>query len=161
MARKAVWIPILVLLGGSVARVAQDEAKAKPEHLILTADDLQWADAPPSLPTGAKLAKLEGDPAKEGFFTMRLKLPAGYKIPPHWHPGYERVTVVSGIFNLGLGESFDESKTKVLPAGSYVSLPSKTAHFAMTTKETVLQLTTIGPWGLTYVNPADDPRQKK
>jgi quercetin dioxygenase-like cupin family protein len=138
----------------------QDKAGMKQEHIILTADDVKWTDGPGSLPAGAKMSVLEGDPTQDGFFTMRIKVPAGYKVPPHWHPAYERVTVLSGRFHIGLGESFDESKTRALGPGGFFSFPPKTAHFAMTSEETVVQLSTIGPWQLTYVNPADDPRKK-
>jgi len=145
----------VVALGALV--VAQDTAKK--EHIIVTPDDIKWGDAPSSLPPGAKAAVLEGDPKKEGYFCMRLKLPAGYKIPAHWHPGEERVTVISGKFNVGLGDTLDESKTKALPPGGYFSFPAKTNHFAIIGEETVVQLSTLGPWGLTYVNPDDDPRK--
>ncbi len=146
---------------GAFAGVAQDGATAKKEHIIVTPDDIKWGDAPPSLPPGAKAAVLEGDPKKEGFFVMRLKVPAGYKIPPHWHAGDERVTVISGKLLLGLGDTLDESKSKALPVGGYFSMPPKTNHFATTNEETVLQLATMGPWALTYVNPDDDPRKGK
>src|SRR5438874_1715687 len=73
-------------------------------------DGLKWQDGPPSLPPGAKFAVLEGDPTKSGPFVFRVKVPDGYKIPPHTHPRPERVTVVSGTFHLGMGESFDMSK---------------------------------------------------
>lgn len=160
--RKSAFAMALALaLLGAVVVVGQEEAKAKPEHVILTPDDVKWADAPPALPAGAKAALLDGDPKKEEVFCLRLKLPAGYKIPPHWHPGSERVTVISGTFKLGLGDTFDESKTKTLPAGGFFSMPPKTSHFAVTTEETVVQLNTLGPWSLTYVNPEDDPRTRK
>ena len=155
-------IPVLVLAAAlGLPAVAQEGDKAKQEHTILTADDVKWGEGPPSLPPGAKAAVLDGDPKKEGYFAMRLKVPAGYKIPPHWHPGHERLTVISGAFHLGLGEKFDESKAKKLTPGSYFSLPPKTAHFAMTSEETVVQIASMGPWSLTYINPADDPRGKK
>ena len=155
------WVSALVLAGSfGLLAGAQEGDKAKQEHTILTADDVKWGDGPPSLPPGAKAAVMDGDPKKEGYFAMRLKVPAGYKIPPHWHPGYERLTVISGAFHLGLGEKFDETKARKLTAGSYFSLPPKTAHFALTSEETVIQLASMGPWSLTYVNPGDDPRSK-
>jgi quercetin dioxygenase-like cupin family protein len=92
---------------------------------------------------------------------MRLKFPAGYRIAPHWHPIDERVTVISGSARFGLGERFEESKARNLPAGSFIALPAKTPHFVHVTEETVVQLNTTGPWSLTYVNPDDDPRKKK
>jgi Domain of unknown function (DUF4437) len=121
-------------------------------------DQMSWRDGPPSLLPGAKVTILEGDPTKEGFFTMRLKLPDGYRVFPHWHPRTERLTIISGILNLGTGDSFDPSATQAFPAGTYSSMPPKMSHFAWMTGETVLQLSSIGPWEVVYVNSADDPR---
>ncbi|MBI4564397.1 MAG: cupin domain-containing protein [Planctomycetes bacterium] len=118
-------------------------------------------DGPPALPPGAQFAVLEGNPKEAEFFTMRLKLPAGYKVPPHQHPAIERVTVLSGQLHVALGDTFDPSKAKELKAGSYMKIPPRTNHYAFTKEETILQLTTIGPWEVIYVNPADDPRKKK
>ena len=159
--KRAIAATAVLAIVAAFAAVAQDEAKAKKEHVILAPDDIKWGDAPPILPAGAKAALLDGDPKKEGYFVMRLKLPAGYKVAPHWHPGYERLTVISGKFHLGLGEKADESKMKALPAGGFFSLPPKTAHYAMTSEETVVQINTDGPWALNYVNPSDDPSKKK
>ncbi len=121
-------------------------------------DQIQWRGGPPSLPPGAKMAILEGDPAKEGFFTMRLKLPDGYRVFPHWHPRTERLTIIQGIVNLGTGDRFDTAATQTLPAGAYSSMPPKMPHFAWMRGETILQLSSIGPWEVVYVNPTDDPR---
>jgi len=121
-------------------------------------DQIQWRDGPPSLLPGAKMAILEGDPAKEGFFTMRLKLPDGYRVLPHWHPRTERLTIIQGIVNLGTGDRFDTAATQTLPAGAYSSMPPKMTHFAWMRGETILQLSSIGPWEVVYVNPTDDPR---
>ena len=121
-------------------------------------DQIQWRDGPPSLLPGAKMAILEGDPAKEGFFTMRLKLPDGYRVFPHWHPRTERLTIIQGIVNLGTGDRFDTAATQTLPAGAYSSMPPKMPHFAWMRGETILQLSSIGPWEVVYVNPTDDPR---
>ena len=93
-------------------------------------------------------------------FTFRLKLPADYKIPAHWHPAIEHVTVISGTFNMGTGDKLDATKTKALSAGSVAIMPPKTNHFAWTKEETVVQVHGVGPWGITYVDPADDPRKK-
>jgi quercetin dioxygenase-like cupin family protein len=103
---------------------------------------------------------LFGDPSKEGLFALRLKLPEGYSVPPHTHPVDEAVTVISGTFSLGMGETADQSKAQALPAGSFFALPPGTAHYVFIDEETVIQISTVGPWGLTYVNPEDDPRQK-
>jgi hypothetical protein len=123
--------------------------------------EVKWKDGPASLPAGAKFAVLEGDPAKEGPFVMRLWLPDGFRIPPHWHPKVERVTVVSGTFNLGMGEKFDQSATREMTAGTFGFWPAGMRHFAWAKGETVLQLHGIGPWMITYVNPADDPRNAR
>jgi len=103
---------------------------------------------------------LEGDPTADGFFTMRIKMPDGYRVPPHWHSRQERVTVLSGVLNLGQGDTFDDAATKALPAGTYSSMPPGMTHFGWMTGETVLQLSTQGPWTITYVNAADDPRNQ-
>lgn len=124
-------------------------------------DAIEWKPAPASLRPGAKIAVLEGDPAKEGFFTMRLLLPDGYRVDPHWHPKAERVTVISGTLHLGHGDRFDPAKAKALPAGTYSSMPPGMTHFGWASGETVLQLSSIGPWRIVYVNPVDDPREKR
>lgn len=121
--------------------------------------EIQWRQAQ-NLPAGAMIAVLEGDPNKQGLFTMRLKMPDGYRVPPHWHSQQERVTVLSGTLNLGSGDVFDAKTTKPLPAGTFSSMPAGMKHFGWMTGETVLQLSTMGPWTITYVNPADDPRIK-
>jgi quercetin dioxygenase-like cupin family protein len=138
------------LISGAVAR-------AEESHILLTATDLKWAVGP--FP-GTQAAVLEGDPKSPGAFSMRLKLPADYKIPPHWHPGHERVTVISGTFNVGQGDRFDSSKGKVLPAGSFMLMPPKTNHFAWVKEETIIQINGIGPWALNFLNAEDDPRRK-
>jgi quercetin dioxygenase-like cupin family protein len=123
--------------------------------------DLTWKDGPVSLPTGARFATIEGNPSEAGPFTMRLQLPPNYKIPPHWHPAIEHVTILSGAFYMGLGERFDEAKAKKLPVGGFAVMAIGTRHFALTKEEgAVIQLHGIGPWGIHYVNPADDPRKK-
>jgi quercetin dioxygenase-like cupin family protein len=121
---------------------------------------IEWRTAD-SLPPGAQIAVLEGDPSQEGFFTMRIRMPDGYRVPPHWHPKQERVTVLSGILYLGRGGTFDTKKAKALEPGTYSSMPPGMTHFAWMTGETVLQLGTLGPWSITYVNPDDDPRKKR
>ncbi|MEO5573536.1 MAG: cupin domain-containing protein, partial [Gammaproteobacteria bacterium] len=92
--------------------------------------------------------------------TFRLKFPADYKLPAHWHPGIEHVTVISGTFNMGTGDKLDPSKTKPLSAGSVAIMQPKTTHFAWTKEETIVQVHGVGPWAINYVNPADDPRKK-
>jgi quercetin dioxygenase-like cupin family protein len=135
--------------------------QAQESPILVSPSDIQWKDGPPSLPPGAKAAVIQGDPSKEGPFTIRLKLPADYKIPPHFHPDTETVTVLSGTFNVSMGDTFDASKGKSLGAGSFAALPKKSPHFAFTKEPTEIQVNAHGPWSLNYVNPADDPRNNK
>ena len=141
-------------------KAATKTASAAPssEHKIVTPADIQWADAPPSLPPGAKMAVLDGDPGKAGSFTIRLKMPAGYKIAPHTHPTVERVTGISGTGRLGMGEKLDESAAKDVAPGTFVFLPANMAHFAYSNEECVVQIQSEGPFQIKYINPADDPR---
>jgi hypothetical protein len=132
----------------------------EPHWALFQPHQIPWRDGPPSLLPGAKMVILEGDPAREGFFTMRLKLPDGYRVLPHWHPRTERLTVISGVVNLGAGDRFDAKATRALPAGTYSSMPPKMTHFAWMQGETVLQLSSIGPWEVVYVNSTDDPRSR-
>lgn len=150
-------------LGQVVSTAAHKEkaAGATGEMAVFLPANVQWKDGPGSLPAGAKFAILEGDPTKEGVFTMRLTLPDSFKIPPHWHTNVEHVTVLSGMFNIGMGEKFDQSATREMPAGTFGFWPAGMRHFAWAKGETVLQLHGVGPWTITYVNPGDDPRKKK
>jgi len=134
---------------------------ATSEHKMMLPDELQWSAAPPGLPPGAQTAVLDGDPAKPGSFTVRLKSPADYKVMPHTHPTPERITVLSGAFHLGMGEKFEEKTGRELGPGSFVVLPTGMAHFAWTTGETIIQINSEGPFQINYVNPADDPRGPK
>ena len=134
---------------------------AEKDHLIVTPEDIKWVDGPPSLPPGAKMVVLEGDPAKDGSFVMRVKLPDGFRVMPHTHPKDERVTVLAGTLHMGMGEKFDGKATRAMPAGSYGLTAAGVKHFAYVKGETVLQLHGTGPWAIDYVNPADDPRKKK
>ncbi len=127
-------------------------------HGLFVPGSIQWGDAPNALPAGAKLAVLEGDPFKPGLYTMRLQMPAGYRIPPHWHKKFEHVTVISGTFNLGMGEKFDTSKASSMPTGTFGFLAPKMKHYAFADEPTVIQLHGQGPWEIIYVNPDDDPR---
>jgi quercetin dioxygenase-like cupin family protein len=130
------------------------------EHKLLTTQDIKWGPAPPSIPAGAQVAVLYGDPGKDGLFAMRLKMPKGYRIAPHTHPKPEIVTVISGAARLGMGETVDAARAKVLPAGSFFAMPPGMTHFFLADEDTVIQLNSTGPWSLNYVNPNDDPRRK-
>lgn len=129
-------------------------------HTIIKPDDIKWSDVP-SLPPGAKIAVLEGKMNEAGPITARLKFPANYRVPPHFHGGVERVTVLSGTMNFGMGDKFDRSKTMALGPGSLLLMPSKMSHFVWTTEEAIAQINVMGPWTVTYVDPADDPRKKR
>jgi len=139
---------------------AEAPAPTLSHHVFVTPGELSWQDGPPSLPRGAQFAVIEGDPKEEGLFTMRLKLPANYRIPAHWHPADEHVTVISGTFNMGTGNVLDATNGTALPAGSFAVMPAQMHHFAWTSEETVLQLHGVGPWQINYLNPADDPRKQ-
>jgi quercetin dioxygenase-like cupin family protein len=145
----------------SAAEPTNPAAAVLKEHIMVSPAEVKWADCPPSVPPGAKCANIEGDrSAPNVLFTYRLKMPDGYRIAPHFHPADEHLTVISGTFNMGLGEKFDEKSLKPMVAGSFMVMPKGKPHYATTKGETVLQVHAIGPWGLTYVNPADDPRTK-
>jgi quercetin dioxygenase-like cupin family protein len=122
---------------------------------------LKWSDGPASLPPGAKIAVLEGDPEKEGPFVFRVKVPDGYRIPPHTHPKPERVTIISGEFHLGMGDKFDKTKGETLPAGTYGVWPAGMKHYVWVKGETIVQFHGSGPWVIQYLNPSDDPHNKK
>jgi quercetin dioxygenase-like cupin family protein len=145
----------------SLALALDEKPIAKSEHVMFAAADLKWTDAPPSLPAGAKIAVLTGDPGKAGPFTIRLKFPAGYKVPPHTHPTAENVTVVSGTVGLGSGAKFDEAAGHEMTVGGFAAMPAGMEHFAWCKSECVLQIHSTGPFEVKYVNSADDPRGTK
>jgi len=127
------------------------------DSAIINPGDIKWGDVPPSLPKGAKIAVLYGDPGKPGQFTLRLQTPKGYKIPPHWHTQDENLTVISGTMYLGLGDKMDTAHAHALKAGGYHFLPGKTNHYAFTKSTTVIQVSGEGPFDINWLNPADDP----
>lgn len=122
---------------------------------------LQWTDAPPFLPAGAKFTVLQGDPGKAGVYTIRLQVPSGYRIPPHTHPTTEDVTVISGTMSFGMGDTFTDIGGKALKAGGFACMPAGMQHFAWATGETVVQVHGMGPFEINYCHSEDDPRTKK
>ncbi|HEV8680506.1 MAG TPA: cupin domain-containing protein [Stellaceae bacterium] len=146
-------------IGFALVALAPFGALADSQAMITQANNIKWAAAPPSLPKGAQIAVLSGDPGKEGPFVMRLKFPAGYKVPAHMHPADENATVISGTLNFAMGDKLDPKKGEALKPGSYFHMPKGMRHYAWATQETVVQVNGIGPWGITYVNAADDPRK--
>ena len=163
MKRVIVFAVVVVSAVGSQAYFASADHgdKDKMEASLYKPDGLVWKDGPASLPPGAKIAVLEGDPDKSGPFVFRVKVPDGYRIPPHTHPKPERVTVISGTFNIGMGAKFDATKGEAMPTGTYGTWPSGMKHFVWVKGETVVQFHGDGPWTINYVNPADDPRNAK
>ena len=155
---------LVLAMGVGLIAISGSFASAQPAggtHTILTPPQINWGAAPPSLPPGARAAVLYGDPTKEGMFVLRLRLPKGYRIPPHMHPKPEIVTVISGAFHVGMGTVANASKAKRLPPGSFFAFDPGMAHYAFVREETVVQLSSTGPWTITYVNEADDPRKKR
>lgn len=147
-------------LSAGIATAQDSPAKNDSHAIVALPDQVTWGPAPPALPPGAKVAVLEGNPSEAGPFTMRVLLPSGYRIPPHYHPVVEHVTVVKGTFKVGMGDKYDPSALTPLPTGAFAALQPGTRHFAEAQGETIVQLHGVGPWGLIYVNPADDPRQQ-
>jgi quercetin dioxygenase-like cupin family protein len=138
---------LTVAAGAACGQGPTDAAQPEPE----------FGPAPAIFPAGAKMAVMQGDPSGTGLFTVRLKMPAGYKIPPHTHPTDENVTVISGIFRVGMGGVFDATKMLTLKKGGFVTAPANGAHFAHTEGETIVQVHALGPFAMTYINPADTP----
>lgn len=130
---------------------------------VFSPDQMKWGPPPPFVAPGAQLAVLEGDPgANSGDFTVRLKMPAGYKIAPHWHPKRENVTVISGNFKVGMGDKWDDSKLATFAPGSFAYLDPEMHHYAQAGDgETIVQVHGMSPLQFNYVNPDDDPSKKK
>jgi quercetin dioxygenase-like cupin family protein len=149
------FLPIaacLLLVGGAVAQ-AQGAPAAKPAAL-------KWGPAPAVFPKGAKMAVVSGDPGKAAPFTVELSIPSGYKIPPHFHPTDESVEVKQGTFLVGMGDKFDVAQTKPMKVGDKGQLPAGAHHFAEAKGATIVAVSAMGPFAMTYVNPADDPTKQ-
>lgn len=140
--------------------VAASQDAPSAAHIMTTAAEIKWGEPPPVFERGASFAVIAGDPGQPGLYVVRLKMPAGYKIAPHWHPTDEHVTVISGTLKLGMGDKIDEAAAKALPAGSYALLPAKMHHYAIASAGAIVQVHGMGPFALTYVNPADDPTKR-
>ena len=158
-------VPFAIASGLAVVAAALIVPNAAPQAAEMqmtppvNVEDIQWGPAPPVVPPGAQLV-VAGDPSKEGLFTMRLKMPANYKIAAHNHPTDEFVTVISGDFRVGLGDKLDMDKGQSLKAGAFAGMPAGMNHYAWTAEETVVQIAGPGPFAMTYVNPADDPSKQ-
>lgn len=146
---------VALVLGLTVTVVALAQ-----HAMPLNESDIQWGPAPAFLPAGAEIAVLDGDPAAAAQLTLRLRFPAGYDFPAHSHPTQENVTVISGTFYAGMGDALDKANGIALEPGGYVALAAEMNHFAWTEEETVVQVDMIGPFAITYVDAADDPRNQ-
>jgi len=134
---------------------------ASHDNNAFTPTTIPWGPPPPFVAPGAQLAVIEGNPmAASGDYTIRLKMPDGYKIAPHWHPLRENVTVISGTFKVGMGDTFDKDKMGSFPAGSFAFLDPDMHHYAMASGEVIVQVHGSAPLQFNYVNPADDPSKK-
>jgi mannose-6-phosphate isomerase-like protein (cupin superfamily) len=143
------------------AQVPSPESHIAHEKHVFTPDTIPWGPAPPFVAPGAQLAVLEGNPgASSGNYTVRLKMPDGYRIAPHWHPQRENVTVISGTFKVGMGDIFEKNKMTALTAGSFAFLDPDMHHYAMACGEVVVQVHGTAPLQFNYVNPEDDPSRK-
>lgn len=158
MKTSAVICGVITLAVVSLASIAADAPAQHP--MVASGDEIVWGPAPPALPPGAQMAVLAGDPAAAGMVILRVKMPAGYTVPPHWHPTDEHVTVLSGSLTLGMGDKIDEASAKTLTAGGYGVAPMRMHHFATSKDGAIIQISLMGPFGITYLNPADDPRSK-
>ena len=147
--------PLLAIAASvSLPRLAAAQGAAP----ITAPQDVKWSPAPPVFEPGAQFAVVQGDPSKAGEeFTVRLRFPNGYKVQPHTHPTAEHVTVLAGTFLVGMGSTFDKTKMIALAPGGFVTAPAEHAHYGLARGETVVQIHAIGPFALTYVNPADAP----
>lgn len=135
-------------------------AVAQTNNEPTNAADLQWGPGPDFLPPGAQMVILDGNPAEAKQLTLRLKFPAGYELPAHWHPTQENVTVLSGTIYAGMGDKLDKSKGTALTPGGYIAIPATMHHFLWTEGEAIVQVDLIGPFAITYVDPTTDPRNK-
>lgn len=153
----ATFVCAMVVLANPAS--AQAKQAAKPPTTKST-KSLTWGPAPDAFPRGAKMAVESGDPSQSGEFVVRLSIPSGYKIPPHFHPTDEHVRVRSGQFLVGMGDKLDPAKTKKMVAGDTGTIATNMHHFAIAKGPTVLSVSGKGPFTMTYVNPGDDPRKK-
>lgn len=143
------FLAVPLLLAGSTA-----EAKAKPAHM-------KWMAGPPGLPSGATFAVVSGDPGKAEMFKVQIRMPAGYTIAPHHHPTDEVVRVKSGTLNYGMGDKLDKANAgQLTDPKTHVTMQAGMNHWVYTTDPAVIEVSGMGPFQITYVNPADDPRGK-
>jgi hypothetical protein len=165
MHRLAAVLAAVLLIAVSYVVEAADEQQVSSSppkvQIVSSPAEVKWGPAPPVVPQGAQAAVLNGDPFKDGAaYTLRLKMPGGYRIGPHWHPTDENVTVLSGTLGAGMGDKFDPKAGRLLKSGGFVCMPKEMHHYAWAVGPTIIQVHGVGPFAFTYVNPADDPRNK-
>lgn len=149
---------LVVALAVVSTQVIAGEEEQEETYMTITPDELEWQDAPASVPEGAQMTVLQGDPTDEGLAIWRLRIPADWEFPPHTHPVDERVTILEGAVNIGVGETLDKDATERLEAGSHFSVQAGQPHYVWFEEETIVQFSTDGATGTEYVNPEDDPR---
>ena len=149
----------LALATALALALAPFTATAADNHVAVSPDQLSWKDGPPSLPKGAQFTVVAGDPSKEGLYVIRLKVPAGYKVPPHVHPFDENVTVPRARSTSGWARRLMTRKVKARRSAGSPRRRRAMQHYAWFTEDTIIQIHGMGPQGITYVNPADDPRK--
>jgi len=155
-AMRIIVIAIASLLVATIASAQQ--IPTKPDAAIgITPEAVVWSDGPATLPPGSKMAVLEGSPRAEGMFTMRVRIPAGSAIPPHWHPRQERVTVLSGAVDLGFGTVANKDSVTRYRAGSFYVNPPRVMHYLFFSEATEMQITAVGPWELFTTDPNAPP----
>ncbi len=138
--------------------MARPHQPGQAEFRSVLPDGIDWEPFP-AFPAAARLAVVVGHPSEAGPYVIRVKVPSGVQLMPHRHPEDRVYTVISGVFYIGLGEEFDAAKLEAFPPGSVIVLPGETPHFHWAKSgEYVSQVTAIGPLGLEYVDPGDDPR---
>ncbi len=146
---------VVAVTGAGLALSGRGQAKkeaAPATHSIVHYGDLKWT---PIL-KGADLAVVFGDPsAAGGPYVVRIRCADGTKIPPHWHPEDENVTVLKGTFLVGMGETFDESKLQTMNVGNFIAVAKEMRHFAVSKGETIVQVHGVGPFKVNWVNPAE------
>lgn len=152
LTRAAIFLPVIA--------VASTLGLSAAEHREITPDQISWGSMPAGLPSGAQSVVLSGDPGKNEPFVIRIKAPGGYAVPPHSHSKDEDVTVISGRVGLLEGEKLEKKADKLLPAGSFVHMPAGMKHYAWTEEDSIVQISGMGPFDITYVNAQDDPRNQ-
>jgi quercetin dioxygenase-like cupin family protein len=145
----------LLLLASVSLLMAGSAVSAKSSH-----SNLKWTDGPPSLPSGVQMAIVSGNPGKKGMFTIQLKMPTDYAVPAHSHPTNEVVKVLSGKLHYGMSDKLDMAQAKTLTIGHSVTMKAKMNHWVHAPAPATIQVSGMGPFQITYVDPKDDPGTK-